>query len=156
MRNGEADGWRGNAPPAPAKQFLQGKTRQNKTLQPWGLDQPAVSPPRALWTASGVPGLTRAVPGLPSLSEGHSLWEPAFSREGLSKLSIWLFSSLLRRRLQLESRVFLREFLRNWGWGKKAQVRSAPEGCVPRAVTFPLQGFPRALDGFAPSAPAQR
>lgn len=37
-----------------------------------------------------------------------------FSKDGLSKVSIWLFSSLLRRRLQLVPRVFLREFLRNW------------------------------------------
>lgn len=102
-------------PPSSSKAVSPGKneTEQNTTaLGPRPASrlpsQGAVDSLRRTWPH------TRC-PGLPSLSEGHSLWEPAFSREGLSKLSIWLFSSLLRRRLQLESRVFLREFLRNWG-----------------------------------------
>ena len=135
-RNGEAGDWRGNAPQLQQSRFLREKQDRAKHYRPRAQDsQPSPLPgrcgqPQAYWSH------TRC-PGVPSLSEQPCLWEPTFSREGLSKLSIWLFSSLLRRRLQLEPRVFLREFLRNWGWGKKAQVRSAPEGGVTLSSDFP-------------------
>ena len=135
-RNREAGDWRGNAPQLQQSRFLREKQDRAKHYRPRAQSsQPSPLPgrcgqPQAYWSH------TRC-PGVPSLSEQPCLWEPTFSREGLSKLSIWLFSSLLRRRLQLEPRVFLREFLRNWGWGKKAQVRSAPEGAVTLSSDFP-------------------
>lgn len=154
-RNGEAGDWRGNAPQLQQSRFLREKQDRAKHYRPRAQSsQPSPLPgrcgqPQAYWSH------TRC-PGVPSLSEQPCLWEPTFSREGLSKLSIWLFSSLLRRRLQLEPRVFLSEFLRNWGWGEKAQVRSAPEGAVTLSSDFPWLALPCSLDGFALSAPTQR
>lgn len=95
-RNGEAGDW-GECPQLQQSRLLR-ENKTEQTLQPgpgagclpsWALGQPQ-APVSKCWPLS------------PSLSEQPRLWEPTFSREGLSKLSIWLFSSLLRRRLQLE------------------------------------------------------
>lgn len=127
--------------------------RENKTEQNTTALGPGAGgrlPSRGAGAASGAPALPRAGPGAPSLSEQPCLWEPTFSREGLSKLSIWLFSSLLRRRLQLEPRVFLREFLRNWGWGRRQRCAGLRGLCAlssdcPSLAPSPASGWLRPL-----------